>query len=258
LTRWFTAEYSVWFDQLLPGLQYLDVAIPLGGTSNHFVTQRLRELGGWNPFNVTEDAEVGVRIFLQGWKTAVLDSTTYEEATSRYGNWLRQRSRWAKGYMQTHLFYMRHPLRLRRRMGLKAYVAFQLFFGANTLCLLVSPLYWALIVVWYAGRPNWIQDIFPGPLFYVGMLGLFVGTAACVLSMVSGCYARRNYEDVKWAFLTPIYWLLMSVASYKALLQLFYKPSYWEKTEHGFCRFEEADHAAGFASTPATLWISSS
>jgi hypothetical protein len=80
LTRWFTAEYSVWFDQLLPGLQGLDVVIPLGGTSNHFITARLREIGGWNAFNVTEDADLGLRIFLRGWKTAILATTTYEEA----------------------------------------------------------------------------------------------------------------------------------------------------------------------------------
>ncbi len=103
LTRWFTAEYSVWFDQFLPGLQAMDVVIPLGGTSNHFVTARLREIGGWNSFNVTEDADLGLRIYLQGWKTAVLETTTYEEATSRYRNWIRQRSRWVKGYMQTYL-----------------------------------------------------------------------------------------------------------------------------------------------------------
>ena len=143
LTRWFTAEYSVWFDQLLPGLQAMDVAIPLGGTSNHFITARLREIGGWNAFNVTEDADLGLRIFLRGWKTAILGTTTYEEATSRYQNWIRQRSRWVKGYIQTYLYHMRRPFRLAGQMGPKAFIAFQLFFGANTLCLLLNPVFWA-------------------------------------------------------------------------------------------------------------------
>jgi cellulose synthase/poly-beta-1,6-N-acetylglucosamine synthase-like glycosyltransferase len=241
LTRWFTAEYSVWFDQLLPGLQAMDVVIPLGGTSNHFVTDRLREIGGWNRFNVTEDADLGLRIYLRGWKTAILETTTYEEATSRYRNWIRQRSRWVKGYMQTYLFHMRQPVRLAREMGAKSFTAFQLFFGAGTLCLLLNPVFWLLAVLWFAAKLHLIQAIFPWPVLYLGTVGLFVGNAACVLSVVSGCYARRNYEDVKYALLVPVYWILMSVGAWKALVQLFTKPHYWEKTENGFCRFEEPD-----------------
>ncbi|MBV8951700.1 MAG: glycosyltransferase [Actinobacteria bacterium] len=241
LTRWFTAEYSVWFDQLLPGLQSSDVAIPLGGTSNHFRTESLRELGGWDAYNVTEDADLGLRIYVEGWKTAVLDTTTYEEATSRYRNWIRQRSRWVKGYMQTWLFHMRHPVRLARAMGPRAFIVFQLFFGACTICLLVNPIYWALTGLWFATHMGWIQSVFPRPLLYAGTIALFVGNGACVLLALSGAFGRRNYGDVKWALLVPFYWLLMSVAAYKALSQLFYKPSYWEKTEHGHCRYDDED-----------------
>ena len=238
LTRWFTAEYSVWFDQLLPGLQAADVAIPLGGTSNHFVTERLIELGGWDAFNVTEDADLGLRIFMSGGKTAILDATTYEEATSRCRNWIRQRSRWVKGYMQTWLTHMRHPVVLMRRMNPKAFVVFHLFFGACTLALLLNPLYWLLTALWFATHMHWIQLTFPGPILYAGTAGLFVGNAACILLTASGAFGRRNYEDVKWTFLTPFYWLLMSIAAYKALWQLLVRPSYWEKTEHGFCRYD--------------------
>jgi cellulose synthase/poly-beta-1,6-N-acetylglucosamine synthase-like glycosyltransferase len=255
LTRWFTAEYSVWFDQLLPGLQAMDAVIPLGGTSNHFVTERLVEIGGWNSFNVTEDADLGLRIFLKGWKTAILETTTYEEATSRYRNWVRQRSRWVKGYMQTYLFHMRRPVQLAREMGLKSFTAFQLFFGAGTLCLLLNPLFWLLAVLWFATKLHFIQSVFPWPVLYLGTVGLFVGNAACVLSVVSGCFGRRNYEDVKYALLVPVYWILMSVGAWKALLQLFTKPTYWEKTEHGFCRFEDPGEVpeAPIRSAPASL-----
>jgi cellulose synthase/poly-beta-1,6-N-acetylglucosamine synthase-like glycosyltransferase len=235
LTRWFTAEYSVWFDQLLPGLQSIDVAIPLGGTSNHFITQRLRELGGWNAFNVTEDADLGVRVFVRGWKTAVLDSTTYEEANSRFGNWIRQRSRWVKGYMQTYLYQMRHPVLLYRQMGRRAFIAFHLFFGAGTLCLLINPIYLALTGVWFATHWHVIELLFPGPLLYASIASFFLGNAAFTLTTISGAYARHNYDDVKWAILAPCYWLMMSIAAWKGLLQLIYKPFYWEKTQHGFC-----------------------
>jgi cellulose synthase/poly-beta-1,6-N-acetylglucosamine synthase-like glycosyltransferase len=244
LTRWFTAEYSVWFDQLLPGMQSADVAIPLGGTSNHFLTAALVHLGGWDAHNVTEDADLGLRIFIRGWKTAVLDTTTFEEATSRYRNWIRQRSRWVKGYMQTWLFHMRHPFRLARAMGPKAFIVFQLFFGGCTICLLLNPFYWLLTALWFATRLGWIEQIFPRPVLYAGTIALFVGNSACVLLAVSGAIGRRNYGDVKWALLVPFYWLLMSIASYKALSQLLYKPSYWEKTEHGYCRYDDTDPPA--------------
>jgi len=107
LTRWYTAEYSMWFDLILPGLQQLGLAVPL--TSNHFCTAVLRTLGAWDAYNVTEDCDLGIRLARCRLKTVVLDSTTYEEATSHLKTWLRQRSRWIKGYMQTLLVHMRHP-----------------------------------------------------------------------------------------------------------------------------------------------------
>jgi cellulose synthase/poly-beta-1,6-N-acetylglucosamine synthase-like glycosyltransferase len=244
LTRLFTAEYSMWFDLLLPGLQSLDAVIPLGGTSNHFSVECLRELGGWNSYNVTEDADLGVRIYQAGWKTAILDSTTYEEANSRYGNWIRQRSRWVKGYMQTYLFYMRHPMRLARQTGLRAFIVFQLFVGAGSLCLLINPFYWALTAVWYLTHLGIIQQSFPWPVLYLGTMGLFIGNAAFVLTAIAGCYSRRNYGDVKWVLLMPAYWLLMSIAAWKAFVQLCYKPSYWEKTVHGYCTIDDDSNDA--------------
>jgi cellulose synthase/poly-beta-1,6-N-acetylglucosamine synthase-like glycosyltransferase len=110
LTKWFTLEYTTWFDLFLPGLNRLRVPIPLGGTSNHFKTSALRKVGGWDPFNVAEDCDLGMRLHKAGFRTRVLDSTTWEEANSRLGNWIRQRSRWVKGYIQTHLVHSRETL----------------------------------------------------------------------------------------------------------------------------------------------------
>lgn len=107
LTRFFTLEYTNWFDLFLPGLHALYIPIPLGGTSNHFKTSVIKELGGWDPFNVTEDCDLGMRLARRKYRTEVLDSTTWEEANSRVGNWVRQRSRWIKGYFQTHLVHTR-------------------------------------------------------------------------------------------------------------------------------------------------------
>ena len=114
LTRMFTLDYTLWFDQVLPGLERLGMPIPLGGTSNHFRTDVLRELHAWDPFNVTEDADLGIRIGQKGYRVGVVNSTTFEEASCRVGQWIRQRSRWMKGYMQTLLVHTRRPLHLMR------------------------------------------------------------------------------------------------------------------------------------------------
>ena len=114
LTAWFANEYSMHFELVLPAMGAAESPIPLGGTSNHFVTSMLRELGAWDPFNVTEDADLGIRLHREGYRTAMIDSTTLEEANSQVPNWIRQRTRWNKGYIQTWLVHMRNPFALLR------------------------------------------------------------------------------------------------------------------------------------------------
>ncbi|MBI2756015.1 MAG: glycosyltransferase [Chloroflexi bacterium] len=233
LTRWFTTEYSMWFDLFLPGLDASGAPIPLGGTSNHFRTARLQELGAWDPHNVTEDADLGMRLYKAGWKTAVIDSTTYEEANSDTYNWIRQRSRWVKGYVQTYLVHMRHPVRLWRAIGPKAFFSFQFVIGGTFFGFLMNPVFWFLTALWFLTRAGFIRELFPPPIFYIGAVGLYFGNFAFTYLNVAGCLRRGYYDMVKYALLSPIYWALMSVAAWKGFLQLFYAPSYWEKTNHG-------------------------
>ena len=161
MTRWFTAEYSMWFDLILPALQRTGAPIPLGGTSNHFRREALEALGSWDPYNVTEDADLGLRLAKSGLRTAVLDSTTYEEANPAVGNWIRQRSRWIKGFMQTWLVHMRHPVALWRALGPGGFFSFHLILGGTLLVLLLNPLYWILTALWFATYWSWIQALFP-------------------------------------------------------------------------------------------------
>ncbi len=139
LTRMFTLEYSYWFDYMLPGLDRLGLPIPLGGTSNHFRTDVLRELGGWDPYDVTEDADLGVRASARGYRVGVVNSTTYEEANKAYGNWIRQRSRWIKGYMQTVLVHLRSPVQLGRTLGLKQVLGFLMLIAGTPFTFLSVP-----------------------------------------------------------------------------------------------------------------------
>jgi cellulose synthase/poly-beta-1,6-N-acetylglucosamine synthase-like glycosyltransferase len=234
LTRWFTAEYSTWFDIMLPGLQQRGFSLPLGGTSNHFRTEVLRALGGWDAFNVTEDCDLGLRISQYGLKTAVLDSTTYEEATSRVKSWLFQRSRWIKGYLQTYLVHMRHPVQTLRRGQFRKFFSLQLIVGAWTIVLLINPFMWALTALYLVFRPVQLYSIlFPGPILYMGAFCLVFGNFFYVYIHLIGCLRRKEYALIKWVLLIPLYWVMMSVSAYIAFYQLIVKPHYWEKTQHG-------------------------
>ncbi|AZV55411.1 glycosyltransferase family 2 protein [Clostridium sp. AWRP] len=244
LTKWFTQEYSMWFELLLVGIMQIKTPIPLGGTSNHFKIDFLREVGAWDPFNVTEDADLGVRLFKKGYKTAVVDSRTWEEANSHLGNWIRQRSRWIKGYMQTWLVHMRHPIQLYKSLGLQGFIGYHAMVLGTPLLPIINPFFWALLVWWYITKAFWIRALFPGAFYYLAAFQLFFGNfmftyinAIGMYWVIRDCSLQErqpfSYGLIKYALLTPIYWILMSVASYKALFQLVKNPFYWEKTNHG-------------------------
>lgn len=235
LTRLFTAEYSLWFSVLLPGIQSIGAVVPLGGTSNHFRTRALLNFHGWDPFNVTEDCDLGVRIFKAGYETAIIDSTTYEEANSSIGNWIRQRSRWIKGYMQTYLVHMRHPLNFFRTHGIQALV-FQLIIGMRMVFILINPLLWAMTIGYFAARSTFaptIEALYPAPIIYVAVSALVIGNFAYIYSYMIGLAKTNNWHLIKYVFFVPFYWILASLAAFKAVSQLVFKPHYWEKTLHG-------------------------
>jgi cellulose synthase/poly-beta-1,6-N-acetylglucosamine synthase-like glycosyltransferase len=234
LTKMFTLEYSYWFDCLLPGLDALKLPIPLGGTSNHFDVKKLRGIGGWDPFNVTEDADLGIRASAEGYKVGVIDSTTYEEANSKLGNWLKQRSRWVKGYMQTFLVHNRTPIKAVKEMGLKQWLGYNLLIGGTPAMFLINPIMWALFIYCIiAGIPIFDPTTTPALLLYISAINLFIGNALIIGINMAGVVPRKYYRLLPHVFLSPVYWLLQSAGAYKALWQLITKPSYWEKTAHG-------------------------
>ena len=232
LTRFFTIEYSGWFDYCLPGLYRMEAPIPLGGTSNHFRLPVLRRIGGWDPYNVTEDCDLGIRLYRNGLRTALLDSTTWEEATFRVLPWIRQRSRWVKGYLQTYLVHLRKHGALVRRPGPGKRLHFHLLFGAGCLCLLMNPFYWLLTVAWFVTGSRAVSGFFPLWVLVLALLSFLAGNAAFVLSAMLGCLRRRYYRLLPLCLLMPVYWVLMSVGAWKGALQLVTKPFFWEKTPH--------------------------
>ncbi len=239
LTRMFTLEYSYWFDCLLPGLESFHFPIPLGGTSNHFRTELLRQLGGWDPFNVTEDADLGIRASQRGFVVGVIHSTTYEEANCATKNWIRQRSRWIKGYMQTWLVHNRDPWRSIRTLGVKNWLAYQFFIGGTIVSFLSSPLLWLIYFYWLVTRETWLVYLFPSWTLYLSLVCLLLGNALGIYLNMTAVFRRRYFKLLPYALLNPIYWQLHSMAAYMALWQLFTKPFYWEKTQHGLSKVKK-------------------
>ena len=235
LTKIFTAEYSLWFDVILAGLQSLNTCIPLGGTSNHFRTEDLRHLKGWDAFNVTEDADLGMRLFKKGFKTAIIDSTTLEEANSRLKNWMRQRSRWIKGYMQTYLVHNRHPVKLFKEQGLHG-LLFQLILGGKIAFIYINPFLWIATIAYFALNslvgPT-IQILYPGYIFYIAFASLVFGNFTYLYYYMIGLAERDHWSLLKYVIFVPVYWLLVSLAALLAIEQLVFKPHHWEKTIHG-------------------------
>jgi cellulose synthase/poly-beta-1,6-N-acetylglucosamine synthase-like glycosyltransferase len=236
ITRWFTTEYSMWFNQLLPGLVARRAPLPLGGTSNHFRLEVLAKLGGWDPHNVTEDADLGIRLHRAGYRTRVLDSETLEEANSDFINWVKQRSRWYKGYLQTWLVHMRHPRRLLRELGVGGFIGFNLFVGGTPLLAFLNPIFWTMAVVWFLAAPPFIAALFPSWLYYAAIVSLVVGNATFFYTSLVSARLTGRPGLVLAALLVPAYWVMMSTAAVKAVAQLVSSPSFWEKTMHGLDR----------------------
>ena len=233
ITRWFTVEYAGWFRFLLPGLVAAGAPVPLGGTSNHFRTELLRAVGAWDPFNVTEDADLGIRLARLGYSVGVLDSVTEEEANSDFVNWVKQRSRWYKGYLQTWLVHMRSPGRLSNELGWRGVVGLHLFVAGTPVTTLVNPAFWTLAVVWFVQKPAWVAHLFPAGTFYLALLCFVLGNAAVLYTNVLTTRRMHRPDLLGAALSAPVYWVMMSIAATKAVLQLVLQPSYWEKTTHG-------------------------
>lgn len=233
LTRMFTLEYSYWFDYMLAGLDHASLPIPLGGTSNHFRTASLVELGGWDPYNVTEDADLGIRASAVGYRVGVINSTTMEEANTSIPNFIRQRSRWIKGYMQTSLVHARRPLALIREIGLRRFSAFVLLIaGTPATFLCVLPFY-ALTAITLFLPSETLNALFPAWVLWICLFNFLVGNAIMIYLSMMGPFKRGTFHLILWSLVNPAYWVLHSIAAYKGLWQLLTRPHYWEKTEHG-------------------------
>ncbi|MDF2813125.1 MAG: glycosyl transferase [Microvirga sp.] len=250
LTRMFTVEYAALFDVFNPGLALIGSPILLGGTSNHFRTHTLKAIRGWDAWNVTEDADLGIRLARLGYRVADLPSSTLEEAPSTLAAWMRQRTRWMKGFIQTCIGHSRHPLQTVRHLGVwRAYGAITVTLGP-VLSALGYPFFtaFALLLWWDETGAGWSQiwRAFSATLFVLGIAAIYV-PAIVALSR------RGLWELLPWTLLLPFYYLLISIAAWRGLWELIWTPFRWNKTRHGLARttrqFPPQKHQARAART---------
>jgi glycosyltransferase XagB len=291
ISSFYWAEYVVHFQTVLAGLSRLGLITPLGGTSNHFRMEALDAVarangawqfkdthggrsiwGPWDPYNVTEDADLAFRLALDGFSIGMLDSKTYEEAPDTARKARNQRGRWLQGYMQTGLVHTRHPMRSMRRVGPLRYLTFITFILGTPVSLLLNPIVWGVTILYIASRlagdptwPGFIDKLFPAPVYYVGMMVTVVGNLILyfqtvltplrrqqethVRSQNSGQHPLASYLNVQEygltarLLLTPLWWAFTSFSAYRALRKLLIpsQRSHWDKTPHGHTLATEAE-----------------
>ncbi len=239
LTKWFSIEYANWYEFYLQGLDWIESPIPLGGTSNHFRKKNLDELGRWDPYNVTEDADIGIRLARRKLKTEMIDTYTYEEATLTVKSWVIQRSRWFKGHLQTYLVHMRYPRKLLKDLGLSKFLKLQLTFGTSIAVPLINPILWSLLALTLF-LPMSLAWLTPSYLQPLCLFNLFVGNLSYLSIYVIACVKLKNYRYIPYALAMPFYWVLVSIASWRGFIQLIRNPFYWDKTSHGMSKVATA------------------
>ncbi|MGI9401042.1 MAG: glycosyltransferase family 2 protein [Rhizobiaceae bacterium] len=241
LTAMFGLEYETLFLGMLPIFSRLGAPLPLGGTSNHFRTSALKSAGGWDPYNVTEDADLGIRLSRMGYKCGTITRPTWEEAPPLLGIWTKQRTRWLKGWIQTLLVHTRNPVRTGRNLGWRANMYFHLLLTSIVISTLIHPIFLAQAGYYLAT----VSDLQRPDAYQLGLLGLSMFNLAGGYTthgfLAYGVIKRHKSarSSPKLLLFLPIYWLLISFAGWRAVWHMFTRPFDWEKTTHGLAN----DHA---------------
>jgi len=232
MSRCFTVEYATWFRLVLPGLVRLGLVVPLGGTTLFFRRTTLESLGGWDAHNVTEDADLGLRLARAGYRTDLLDTVTEEEATCRPWPWVRQRSRWIKGYAITWAVHMRSPGRLWRELGAARFLAVQVMFLGSVTQFLLAPVLWSFWLLAF-GLPHPLDGVLV-PWAVVALTVVFLGSEAVNVAVGMAAVSTRRHRGLRrWVPSLHFYYPLATLAACKALWELVACPFYWDKTPHG-------------------------
>ena len=237
LSRLFAIEYAALFDVINPGYSALGLAFPLGGTSNHFRTQALRDIGGWDAWNVTEDADLGFRLCRNKYRIDTIDSSTTEEAPTHLNAWMGQRKRWLKGWMQTLIVHTRNPSTLFQEIGVRQSIGLLATLFGTVAGALAAPAYMIfLFKLMIFGVGSEMQNTMSTVILSFGILVCAIGLFSMLWAAVLGLARRDRLDQILWIFTLPFYYILVSVAAWLALIELVRNPYFWFKTEHGLSR----------------------
>jgi cellulose synthase/poly-beta-1,6-N-acetylglucosamine synthase-like glycosyltransferase len=232
LTRCFTIDYAVWFRLVLPGFERLGLVMPLGGTTVFFRRNALETLGRWDAHNVTEDADLGLRLARRGYRCAFLPTVTQAEATTTVPAWIRQRSRWIKGYAMTWAVHMRDPFRLYGELGLLRFLAVQILFLGTLSQFLLAPVLWSFWLILF-GLPHPITQVLSqNAIVLLGSL-FFLSEVLTVLTSAAAVSHAKHRWLIKWVPFMHLYYPMAAFASWKAFAEMLSRPFYWDKTAHG-------------------------
>gem|GEM_PF-166909 len=235
ITAMFALEYAMLFDAVLPWLARYRLPFLLGGTSNHFRRSALHAVGGWDAWNVTEDADLAVRLARRGFTSTVIASTTHEEAPLEVAAWLKQRSRWYKGWLQTTLVHGRDLAGLTRSVGVEGLVALALQLIGALVTVVAYPVSWFLVAGYTVGAlPFGPDGSFADDLrFALVVTAFFGGQGAMALLALAALRMRPNAIRPAALVWLPVYWWLHAFALALAVVDLVRRPHFWAKTEHG-------------------------
>lgn len=227
LTRFFSLEYSIWFEYLLKGLSILNLPVTLGGTSNHFKIDKLKEVGYWDAYNVTEDADLGIRLYLSGYKVHLINSTTIEESVTNVSTWIFQRSRWIKGFIQTIYVFIKAKKDL-KKFSLAKILSVYIFVGLSTYSFFCLP--WILFSLTFK------MDKYIHYIWYINSIVSF--SYMYIISyfvLIKDKKTISRLLPIDWIVLIcwPLYFLLHTIASYIAIWEVVISPFKWNKTPHG-------------------------
>ncbi len=232
LSRCFTIEYAAWFRMLLPGIEKLGLAVPLGGTTLFFRRAALESLGRWDAHNVTEDADLGMRIARHGFRTELIDTVTEEEANCRALPWVKQRSRWIKGFMMTWATHMRRPRLLWQQLGPWRFMGFQMLLLGSVMNALLAPFLWSFWLIPF-GFPHPVAEALPASMFTTLCVVFFITEALSITLSIRGLAKTKHKLSPLWVPTLYFYHPLATLAAYKAAWEMLTKPFYWDKTSHG-------------------------
>jgi glycosyltransferase XagB len=245
-------EYFFWFKSRLHYQARLG-SIPLGGNTVFFSRDLLNRIGGWDESNLTEDAEIGLRVSSMGERIRVIYDDRYvtkEETPPTLAQFIRQRTRWSQGFMQTLRKGVWKQMPTRRQRALAFYTL--AFPHAQALLALYLP--FALAMVFLVNTPvlvamvSFLPILFLVAHFLTAVVGLYEFADAHHLKATPGTV-------VKMALTWLPYQVVLSYAALRALRRQLAGRSDWEKTAHVGAHRSSADAVANEAPEGAATHV---